>query len=215
MDNKRIVKLIPRKPLYGIRRTPITSCIERIDLTTEEIRLCLVTKCLVDEYLPDGTLLRLDLSNYSKNNSIVQDDTPIVSSVESIDNTDDVDKLIEPDILSTPTAGGIVFQDEIPSVETDNTDEIDKLIDPDLSNVSLVEGTVFQDDFTRAEDVVKNGWGEENPTNTLLNLSVSNTDLLSDDVPVEETFIDPVLNDSVPNIKSSSKHNKNYPHKKR
>ena len=77
MNNKKTVKLIPRKPLYGIRRTPITNCVETIDLTIEEIRLCLITKCIVDEYLPDGTLVRLDFSNYDKNNNIIEEDNII------------------------------------------------------------------------------------------------------------------------------------------
>ncbi len=140
MDNKRIVKLIPRKPLYGIKRTPITSCVEKIELTTEEIRLCLVTKCLVDEYLPDGSLLRLDLSNYNQNNSIVQDEP-----ADIVENTDET------------------------------ISEISQLVvHSDFSPVSPISDVKIDDDFTRSDETLNSGWGEENPANALLNLSVAN-----------------------------------------
>jgi len=147
MANKRIVKLIPRKPLYGIKRTPINSCVEKIELTTEEIRLCLVTKCLVDEYLPDGSLRRLDLSNY---NTIIKEESPI--TVTTVENTD--------------------------KIHSDGTNE----------------GFKFDDDFKRTDEAVGPGWGDENPVNALLTLSVAEPN------PVEESQGD----QSIVNIESIS-----------
>ncbi len=132
MANKRIVKLIPRKPLYGIKRTPINSCVEKIELTTEEIRLCLVTKCLVDEYLPDGSLRRLDLSNY---NTIIKEESPIIVTTE------------------------------------ENTDKVS-------SEVGINGEFKFDDDFKRNDEAVGPGWGDENPVNALLTLSVAEPNLV-------------------------------------
>ncbi len=130
MEAKRTVKLMPRKPLIGVKRTPITSSIERIDLTTEEIRLCLVTKCMVDEYLLDGTLLRLDFSNYNKDNNAKE-----VAIVEPIaePKLDIVDvPIVEPTL--DPVLNDVVSNME-PELEPTQVDEIiDPIVDESVPN---------------------------------------------------------------------------------
>ncbi|MCK9198361.1 MAG: hypothetical protein M0P49_02045 [Bacilli bacterium] len=130
MEVKRTVKLMPRKPLYGVKRTPIMSSIERIDLTTEEIRLCLVTKCMVDEYLLDGTLLRLDFSNYNKDNNAKE-----VAIVEPIaePKLDIVDVPIVEPTLDPISDESIPNVD--PTLELTQVDEIDPISDESIPNV--------------------------------------------------------------------------------
>ncbi len=224
MDVKRTVKLMPRKPVYGIKRTPITNSIERVELTTEEIRLCLITKCMVDEYLPDGSLLRLDLSNY---NNVIQEDPLSVSNI------------------TVPIT-------EINGADTTvNIDEINQLVvHSNFSSVPPTWGTVFNDDFNRVDGTGENGWkntetdvkpvfdteiiSEDGSTfRPILDESTPNTESKSDnlfeDEPLvssdesEQDKIEPVYSEtSIPisNIKSvsnkqqSGKSSTNNPHKK-
>lgn len=77
----KYVKLHPMKPILGLK-IPISNPVEKIELAIEEIRICICDKCIVDEYLNDGTLKRLNLSNYMIDNNELSHD------VEELEITD-------------------------------------------------------------------------------------------------------------------------------
>jgi len=176
MDVKRTVKLMPRKPVYGVKRTPITSSIEKIELTTEEIRLCLVTKCMVDEYLPDGSLLRLDFSNYNKDNTVVKE-VEIVEPIVEPELEIVVTPNVELELVSTQVDEIIidpVLDYPVPNVEPElvptQVDEID--IDP------ILDYSIFNVEIT--------------PENPVSDNSVPNVEPELVPTQVDEIDIDPI-----------------------
>ena len=132
MPNTKTVKVIPKKPLLGIRRTPINSCIENIELTIEEIRSCIMQKALVDEYLIDGSLLRLDLSNYNTDN-----------------DADDFESDKEPDVdtVLTDAIKTDVDTDAVDAIKTDVVDDVIKTdVDNTKTDTDAVDATVIPAD---------------------------------------------------------------------
>jgi len=189
-DTKRTVKLIPRKPLYGIKRTPITSCVEKIELTTEEIRLCLVTKCLVEEYLPDGSLLKLDLSNYHQK-SVIEDPVDIVEPVgepEPVVNNEPL--RLEENFIRTDEVFPSGWGEENPV--------------NDLLNKSVYPPSIF-DEVTTEGDI----------TAPVTEGLVSNIESEKEDAVKSEIVVNPVAKDSISNVKPpKNQSNKNNSNKK-
>lgn len=189
-DIKRTVKLIPRKPLYGIKRTPITSCVEKIELTTEEIRLCLVTKCLVEEYLPDGSLLKLDLSNYHQK-SVIEAPVDIVEPVgesEPVINTEP--SRLEEDFTRSDEAFPSGWGEENP---------VNDLLNKSIYHPSIPDEATIEGDMT---DPVMGGL-------------VLDTESEKEDTVKPETVVNPVTKGSTSNIKPpKNQSNKNNSNKK-
>ena len=189
MANKRIVKLIPRKPLYGIKRTPITSCVEKIELTTEEIRLCLVTKCLVDEYLPDGSLLKLDLSNYHQK-SVIEAPVDIVEPVgepEPVVNTEP--PRLEEDFTRTDEVFPSGWGEENPV-----NDLLNKSVYPPSIDEATTEGDI---------------------TTPVTESLVLNIESEKEDTVESEIVVNPVAKDSISNVRPpKNQSNKNNSNKK-
>lgn len=61
------VNIIPQRPISTVN-PPIRSAVRRVHKPVEDIRKCLIGRAMVEEILPDGSTLRLDFSNYDKDN---------------------------------------------------------------------------------------------------------------------------------------------------
>lgn len=123
MSNTKIVKLMPQKPVAGVFRTPIYNTIEKVELEIDKIRLCLVSKCQVDEYLNDGTMLRLDLSNYrDEHNTVIngEDDEPAAEPV--VEDT----TVAEAVVVDEPTQEPVeeVKEETVTKDSTDTSEEV-------------------------------------------------------------------------------------------
>ncbi len=76
---------------YGVLsiNPPIYRTAMGIELTESDIQRCLWAKAVVEEVLPNGTIVPLNLSNYDKDNgagSTLTKDVKIVKAVTRIDN---------------------------------------------------------------------------------------------------------------------------------
>ena len=76
---------------YGVLSItpPIYRTAMGIELTESDIQRCLWAKAVVEEVLPNGTIVPLNLSNYDKDNgagSTLTKDVKIVKAVTRIDN---------------------------------------------------------------------------------------------------------------------------------
>lgn len=65
--NKK-VNIYPKTPVLSIN-PPIRSAVRKVTKSTEEIRECIIARAIVEEILPDGSTVRLNFSNYDKNNT--------------------------------------------------------------------------------------------------------------------------------------------------
>lgn len=61
------VNIIPQRPISTVN-PPIRSAVRRVHKPLEDIRKCLIGRAIVEEILPDGSTLKLDFSNYDKDN---------------------------------------------------------------------------------------------------------------------------------------------------
>lgn len=64
---KKIVNIKPTLPIYTLR-TPITGPVFNCEMSDGDILNCICARALVDEVLCDGTTIRLNLTNYNKDN---------------------------------------------------------------------------------------------------------------------------------------------------
>ena len=65
--NKK-VNIYPKNPITSVNPTIRTTTL-RVTKPVEDIRKCIIARAIVDEVLEDGSIVRLTLSNYDKDNS--------------------------------------------------------------------------------------------------------------------------------------------------
>lgn len=63
----KMVNIYPNGAITTIN-PPIRSRVMRVIKSTEEIRQCIIARAIVDEILSNGDTVRLDFSNYDKDN---------------------------------------------------------------------------------------------------------------------------------------------------
>lgn len=61
------VNIYPQTPITNIR-PPIRSVTKKVTRSEEDIRACIIARAKVEEILPDGSIIRLNLTNYNTNN---------------------------------------------------------------------------------------------------------------------------------------------------
>lgn len=107
--NTKVVNVYPNKAITSIN-PPIRSKVMKVTMPITNIRKCIIERAIVDEVLPDGRTIRLDFTNYDKDNSIKTVEE-VVKEVESkieekteevvIDDTGEEDEIVhiveEPD----------------------------------------------------------------------------------------------------------------------
>lgn len=61
----KVVNIYPSMPITGVN-PPIRSTVKRVTKSINEIRACLMARAIVEEILPSGKTVRLNISNYDK-----------------------------------------------------------------------------------------------------------------------------------------------------
>lgn len=94
---------------YGVLSVtpPIYRTAMGIELTESDIQRCLWAKAVVEEILPDGTIVPLTLSNYDKDNGAgptLDKDVKIVEAVTRIDNPSKEEVKVEEKVAPQTTA---------------------------------------------------------------------------------------------------------------
>lgn len=67
-NNTKVVNIYPSFPITTIKPA-IYSSVRNVTKSFDEIRECLISKARVEEILEDKTIIKLDLSNYNRNNT--------------------------------------------------------------------------------------------------------------------------------------------------
>ena len=61
----KIVNIYPSMAILGVN-PPIRTTQIKVTKSTSEIRACIIARAMVDEILPNGKTIRLNLNNYNK-----------------------------------------------------------------------------------------------------------------------------------------------------
>ena len=142
---KKIVNIESPVGLY-VFTPPMSGVFKKVELSTGDIKSCIMQGAKVEEILHDGTLLRLDLRNYDKQNvrvevvetSVVEQKKETVveppAVVEQVNETPVVEESIETSAVEEVTVTAVVEEsvetpavveqvNETPVVETPVTEE--------------------------------------------------------------------------------------------
>lgn len=65
MKSTKVVNIYPSMPITGVN-PPIRSTVKRVTKSIDEIRTCLMARAVVEEILPSGEIIRLNIGNYNK-----------------------------------------------------------------------------------------------------------------------------------------------------
>ena len=125
-------------------RPPIYGTCNGIEMTTGEILKCLCKRAIVDEVLPDGSTIRLDLKNY------YTDNTPKTIEVPAADKVQVVETSVPVDVHDETPVTELEPVVECETATTDVTDAADA-----VEGVIEVEATPVEDATADMTDAVE------------------------------------------------------------
>ena len=79
----KMVNIYPNGAITTIN-PPIRSRVMGVIKSTDEIRQCIIARAIVDEILSDGSTVRLDFSNYDKDNNPSPVEVAVAAAKENI-----------------------------------------------------------------------------------------------------------------------------------
>ena len=158
-------------------RPPIYGTCNGIEMTTGEILKCLCKRAIVDEVLPDGSTIRLDLKNYYTDNTPkTTTEVPAADKVQVVETSVPVEVHdeapvveLEPvvecetatiDAIEEADAADAVVEVETTPVEEDVTDAVNAVEEPVTEEENATETTI-----TEAEDATEEVVEEAEPKN--------------------------------------------------
>ena len=136
--NTKVVNVYPNKAITSIN-PPIRSKVMKVTMPITNIRKCIIERAIVDEVLPDGRTVRLDFTNYDKDNS--------VKTVE--DAVKEAESKIEDEVT-----------DEITVDDSDEEDEIVHIVE------ETDEEEAVPAEEEKVEDAIEEAKTVETPTDT-------------------------------------------------
>lgn len=107
----KITKII-NPPIRGVINKPIREG-DIVDMQVGQIRACLGI-CTIDEILPSGSLVRLNLDNYKKDNSIVSSNITIEDAVTPLNTNVDGVTIPEPEPATLDNIEPEPIKDKVP-----------------------------------------------------------------------------------------------------
>ena len=131
--NTKVVNIYPNKAITSIN-PPIRSKVMKVTMPITNIRKCIIERAIVDEVLPDGRTVRLDFTNYDKDNS--------VKTVE--DAVKEAESKIEDEVTDEITVDDSDEEDEIVHIveETDEEEAVpaeEEKVEDAIEEVKTVE----------------------------------------------------------------------------
>lgn len=132
MANTKLVNINACMPIKNIN-PPIYGIRENVEMTTSDILKCLCRRAIIDEILPDGTIVRLNMKNYHLDN------TPEKKEVQ-VEEEHPEDPAFKPEEVIPPvedpraakyeaTVVSDGVEEHIPSTGEESTDPIDETED--------------------------------------------------------------------------------------
>lgn len=100
------VNIYPTMPIIGLNPV-VRTVTKNVFKSVDEIKICINARAIVEEILNDGSILRLNLSNYDKNNNVdkdtvVDEGKTVVEEVEKVEKaaeaeeqTDEPDEVVK------------------------------------------------------------------------------------------------------------------------
>ena len=142
-------------------RPPIYGTCNGIEMTTGDILKCLCKRAIVDEVLPDGSTIRLDLKNYYTDNTPkTTTEVPAADKVQVVETSVPVDVHdkapvveLEPvvecetattDVIEAVDAVDAVVEVETAPVEEDVTDAVNAVEEPVTEEENTTETTITE-----------------------------------------------------------------------
>lgn len=147
-----MIKKVNVYPVYPILtiKTPIFHTTLNIELSVGDIERCIFARAKVEEVLPDGRLLVLNLKNYNKCNFLEEHNNKSVTSLPENKQEENTNNLVE-DLLRGESAAKEVTEDNV----------------DDLEAISPAEVTVQEEQTSEVEEnlVVENNNNRKNKKN--------------------------------------------------
>lgn len=122
-----MIKIVNVKPVLPIMalRTPIMGEVLNCKLSDGDILQCIYSRAFVDEVLEDGTLVRLNLSNYNKDNSHLMKNKVIKEevNVKTVTKAHMEEIIVEPVVEEVKVEEPVIEEVVEPVVETQQIEE--------------------------------------------------------------------------------------------
>ena len=155
------VNIKPQSPIFTLK-VPITAPVMGITMSTGDIAMCIHARALVSEILPNGKIVKLNLSNFDKDNSIVIDKEELVELPGIEDVIEGVKVDAEPVIIAKEEVKVKVAENAIKSVTEgvkedaepvviakeevkENTDSVKEVINQEKVEIEIKEDAISDD----------------------------------------------------------------------
>lgn len=90
----KTVNIFPKFPIISVN-PPIRTSVRRVTKSTTDIRACIIARAIVEEVLPDGSTIVLDLNNFDKDNSNIAVKKPIAEPEDTVPVQEEVSEPVE------------------------------------------------------------------------------------------------------------------------
>ena len=137
------VNVYPTNPIVTLN-IPLRTRVMGINMDAEDIRKCIIAQAIVEEVLPTGDVVKLDFSNYNKDNSIVKEEIKASSTIA--ENTNNQFKSIDFKNLSRKESDLISREDKITNEEESINQKI-KVISEEKTKIDYKEKVQREKDF--------------------------------------------------------------------
>ena len=169
----KVVNIYPTWPITRLN-PPIRHAVKNVTKPVEDIRICLVARAIVEEVLPDGSVVELGFNNYNKDNStksakIEETKDPVITEIADITpvETATIEEVVETPASEPTTTTETVVEIEQPKPINRSFDKYNKKKHrnrygnnkPDTDNGndnstdSVVEATVSAEDEATVETI--------------------------------------------------------------
>lgn len=137
--------IIPNRPLFGY--------IAKMDLTVDQIRICITRKANVKEILPNGQFRQLDLTNYDKFDEPAVVEAPVQVPVEPtfVEKTEIEEKTVTVDPVVTTFIGS--SEEEYTSVRESHV-EVTKVVETTVEETVEETGEPVEIETPAVDEVV-------------------------------------------------------------
>ena len=212
----KLVNVYPSSPIISIN-PPIRTRLNKINMSTENIRKCLISNAYVEEILNGSKTIQLTFENYDKDNDPVIDApktapkmVPVNHDVKVDDNIEPEEKTVTPEVNEDPKVeDGSVEDSTLAEDKTvEETTSEDESAEPVEEQVPIEDAVVEE---TTEEAPVEDGSVEDSAP--IEDKTVKET--TSEDIPVDETAIDTEDAESVEKTTVVENDNNSYSKKNR
>ena len=144
MITKKLVNIYPSIPILEVN-PPIRSIVKSTYKTIEQIRVCIIARATVEEILPNGKTIRLNFTNYDKDNS----------GEAAVDPVDAVKQKVSISGIPAPVDEPVDEAEEAPVEESveESSEPVDEAEEAPVEESVVEEEKVIEEEAEVTEDV--------------------------------------------------------------